>query len=203
MPRQERSLAIKPIILVCGANYSGTSMVAKLLIDNGGWVGDLDTSFSPEVPYPRYEDKFFHSFCRRVLGIEKGEHNNKEIVDYLNSLPKDKVVILKYPKAVLLANALAGVTDRQIKMVFVVRNPRVNIVSAAEKNRTELPNELTYLGSIHDLGTKYTGEYYPAIFERLLAKREVKELLGFCELKPEKIVTSAIKPSMVNYGDAS
>lgn len=203
MRLRERSLDIKPIILVCGANYSGTSMVVKLLMDNGGWSGELDKSFSVEVPYPTYENKFFQGFCSRMLEISQGGYKEEEFTEYIKKTPKDKAVILKYPKAVVLAASLMKFTERPIKMVFVIRDFLAVMKSAIVKNRSKQGDELTYYANIYDWGVYYPGDFYPAIFERILKKKEIKPLLDFCELKPEKIVTSAIKLSMVNYGNVN
>ncbi len=162
----------------------------------------MDKSFSLDVPYPRYENKFFHGFCRRMLKIEVGEYKEEEFTEYIKGTPGDKVIILKYPKAVVLAKTLMNLTERPIKMVFVIRNPCAVATSAACKNRSKQADELVYYANVYDLGVGYPGDYYPAIFERLLKKREIKRLLDFCGLHPKKIATSAIKPSMMNYGNS-
>lgn len=187
----------KPIVLVCGANYSGTSMVTKLLLDNGGWGGEFDTGYAKQTPYLKYENKELHKFARAKLRLSRDGYPTEKFVKYLNSLP-DEVVILKYPKATFIADWVFQNCDREVRMVYVLRSPRSVVRSAVAKNNTAVGDELLFYAESMEQSAKFKGEVFYVMYERTLLRRGLEPLLAFCNLPLTTM--DAIKPEMENYG---
>ena len=180
----------KPIIVICGANHSGTSMVTKLLLDNGGWTGELEAGGL----YPQYEDEDFKRFSTDMMGMTGGDGEGLR----KKELP-DKVVVFKYPSSYMTLGMLKNVFDRKMKVMYVVRNPSAVIKSTMDKTGNSSNTTFQVICSAHQFVANFDGEVKVVMFERLLQGKDVKELLSYCGLKPKEIDMTAIKPKMVRH----
>lgn len=197
---------MKPIIIVCGVNHSGTSLVAKLLIDNGGYIGETDSGPTDATPYEKYEDKVLKEYISSILQGGTGStpfappDTHTAMYKHLNELP-DKVCILKHPKAVFHLDTFDAMVPRKIKVVFVLRELYPNIESIISK--TGLSDEDAYVeySLYHYWLCKYGGSIHVTCFERILEDKgdEISRLLEFCELDANDYSKEAINTEMVTF----
>ena len=198
----------KTLIIVSGTNHSGTSAVAKFLMDNGAVSGNCESSVSDILPYQKYEDQMFVQWCTQKIGFPDAFENKKEItddmmIDYLsNDLGNADVIMLKYPKAALLLEEIekiAEAAERKLRVVWALRNPYEAITSSVEKTGNKFDQEFFYYAATWDMVTNWRGELYPVLIERLIRYEiDVDKLLQFCGLfNPSgRMETSAICPDM-------
>lgn len=105
---------MKPIIVICGANHSGTSAVAEFLHKHGAELGRTDGCMcDDERPYPTYENVMFKRWC-------KGEISDEEVRHYVSMLDRGKVYVFKYPGSYKRLNDL-DVLGRPFKVILVLR----------------------------------------------------------------------------------
>ena len=164
---------MKPIIFVVGVSNSLTSMVIKFLLNNGAYGGE----FSPERDgkYPRWENKELKMF-------EDG-HGIVRFVEYLQTLPEDKVCALKGSITAYWIRLFK--VNREIKIVYVLRNPANTIASNLEKGTGNFIRFFQRYCDFYRLMT-YPGDVLPFMAERIWY--DYKRLLEFCEL-PTDVVT--------------
>ena len=183
----------KPIILITGVPHSFTSMTVKFLLDNGGYCDD--TWDNPDWPmdYSRYESHEIQNFLNTRSKF--GEYDLKEFFD---GLPKDQVVTLKAPMLIFFINELKKFTDREIRVVFVFRNPEDIIVSSLEKskNKKSFVYYFERLSWLYRFMVQSEFPIFPLISERLFNRDPdtAKRLLDYCDLSKEEINYSSIDP---------
>jgi len=180
----------KPFILVCGMPHSYTSMVSKFLIDNGIYVKGICGSPNEKINYFKYEELEINNF------VKEGKKFRKyDLTDYFNSLPEDKVVMAKHPDVIFFGKEFTQLTNRKIKIVFVMRNPEQIIMSSMEKSKRSFIYYFEKMVWIYDFIIKSDYEVLTFMAERLL--KDGKQLLKFCELSTKDIDYSAIKPQLI------
>ena len=127
------------MIIVVGTNHSGTSAVAKLLLDNGAVSGNCESAVGEILSYQKYEDQMFVQWSTQKIGFPDAFENKKAItddmmIDYLsNDLGNADVIMLKYPKAALLLEEIEKIAEaagRELRVVWVLRKPYVAVTSS-------------------------------------------------------------------------
>lgn len=195
---------MKPIIVVCGTPHSFTSMTAKFLMDNGALNPNIWDNPDFEMPYTRNENKEIQEYL-----LKKHRFKHKDLTEFFASLPEDKLVVIKAPLLINYINELKTFTNREIKLVFVFRNPQDIILSSIEKSGKDF---IYYFERIIWNYYFLVDAEFPThvlISERLLKKDEnsARELLKFCELDHETINFGGIehkktkdrKPTYLKY----
>ena len=66
------------MIIICGANHSGTSYTAKTLLDNGFTTGKWDKNILPVLGYHTYEDLKF----REIAEVGNDKSKSKQFLYY-------------------------------------------------------------------------------------------------------------------------
>lgn len=189
---------MKDITFICSAIVSGTSMIAKVCMDHGGWFGS--TEDSSEMRYEVYENARFRQLCRNALKIDNdlnGQNLHSLFVEFFSSLPDDRKIVLKYPKAYMLLNEFKKVLGTNFKVVYVIRNPFMRAVSIQKKDGgNTVPLSLADWNDAYVFITESLTDIdvYPILFERffLEPKLEAKKLLEFVGLEYEQVDISGI-----------
>lgn len=161
-------------------------MTEKFLVDNGGYPDELynDPTLDYKFEYKRHENKRIQEYVNNRRRFKKDD-----ITEYLNSLPKDKTVTIKFPLLLYFLNEIN--IDREIKIVYVMRNPEQNIISSMEKSGKSFIYFFTKQNWVYDfiVSCKYT--VLPFMAERI--KKDGRLLLEYCELPTENIDYSSIR----------
>ncbi|KAB1062667.1 hypothetical protein [Salibacter halophilus] len=193
----------KPIILICGVPHSFTSMTANFLMNNGGYCDDTWDNPEFDLNYSRFESKELQLFLR-----DRKNFKDRDLSEFFDNLPKDKVVTLKAPMLIMFINEFEKFTDRPIKVVFVFRNPEDIILSSMNKGKKK---SFIYfferISWLYDFMVSSNLPVFTLVSERLLNKNEddARRLLDFCELNRDAIDFSTIdskktKKRKVTYG---
>lgn len=195
---------MKPIILISGAPHSFTSLIANFLIDNGGFTNNAWDNQNFDLPYSRYESKEIFEYLEKKRNFEKSD-----LIDFFNTLPEDKVITLKNPTVIFFINDIIKYTNRQVKVVFVQRNPQDIILSSMEKSKKSFIFFFERMVWMYNFILSAKVPIHILISERILLKDKdtAKSLLEFCELDFEKIDFSSInlkktkqrEPSWLKY----
>ena len=127
----------KPIIIVTGPARSYTSMVTKFLLNNGAITGMK--SFTSDGTreddrYEYHEDLFLVRLFLNKLTRFKQPHK-ESIEAYLDMFPDDKVTVFKMPMIIYFIKQLQKLTKREIRVLYVLRNPADVIMSTIDKNK--------------------------------------------------------------------
>lgn len=194
----EKSQEVKPIVIVCGAPHSMTSMVQKFLMDNGAHAHDIWENTQYQMHYNRYESKALQEFV-----MEKKAFKSSSLESFFENLAKDKVICMKAPMAAFfLEDIRAHVKDRTVRVVYVLRNPKDQIMSKIEKSSSPY-NTFSYsfelYSATYDMCAQYSYDMLPVMSERILNKNihTMKRLLEYCELYRGTIITDSITTKMV------
>lgn len=165
------------IVIIAGSNRTGTSYIAEILVNNGGYIPNIEKA---KLEYNTYEDKNFKGLTKELI---KNRYNKQKLLEFKMSLPKNKLIILKYPKASLVINKWLEIFPNA-KYIYVLRNPAKSLWKSVSK----------FGHYILPLWFKYWKEYnkgynnminirnlYIISFERLLKykKEETNKLLRF------------------------
>lgn len=189
---------MKPIIIVNGVPHSYTSGISKFLIDNGGYAKQIRENPKYDIPYSTYEEQELQEFVEK-----KKIFKDYDLKSYFDSLPEDEVVIAKEPLSIFFLDDLKKYTGRDIKVVFVMRNPEQIILSSMEKGGRSFIYHFNRICWIYDFMVDCDFPLLPFIAERV--KKDGPRLLKFCELNPDKIDYSSIrefskrKPKYIKY----
>jgi hypothetical protein len=195
---------MKPIVIITGPPQSYTSLVSKFLLDNGGYSDDLMGDPNEILDYERLESKNLEDYIKKRKWFKKGD-----LTTFFNQLPKDKVVTLKMPFIVQFINELTAFTNREIRIVYTMRNPQDTILSSMKKSGWSFIYFFERLSWYHNFVAHSTYPVFALITEQLLLKNRhtAKQLLNFCQLDPSDINFSGIdnrkivnrKPSYLQY----
>ncbi len=187
---------MKPIILVCGTPHSYTSLTSKFLIDNGGFTTHLWDNPKFDLPYSRYENKEIQDFVNDRKNFKK-----KDLTDFFKSLPTDKIVTLKAPLLILFINEIRQFTDREIKVVYVFRNPEDIVLSSMDKSGKSFIYHYEKVAWTYNFMVKCSYPVYPLVAERLILKDEytAKSLLEYCGLNHDNINFGSIDPDKLKF----
>jgi len=117
---------VKPIIIICGANHSGTSAVAEFLINHGAYAGLTDgQTCDSERPYQTYENIKFKRWCQTKIGSTLEPEfpvTDRELQNYMGlRLPENRTIVLKYPKSFACLHLLPDF-GRPVKVLCVLRS---------------------------------------------------------------------------------
>jgi len=194
---------MKPIVLVTGVPHSMTSMVTKFLLDNGGYCPDLWDDPQYDLPYSRYESYEIQKFLRK-----KWEFKNYDITKYFDSLPEDKVCVIKAPRLIEFINDI-NYSKRPIKVVYVMRNPRDIILSSIDKSGRTFDYYFNRIQSLYTFMVWCKFKQKVVISERIAQKRrfDCEDLLNYVELDSQDINFDGIdtkkigerKPTYLKY----
>lgn len=196
------------LTFIMGANYSGTSMVARVCCDNGAWMGEYTTVYDETLPYPKYESAELAKLCRTGLGIEA--HYDPEKLDelfreFFASLPIDsQSVVLKYPKAYKFIEYFRDKISLNFQIVQVLRDPYDRAESCEERMPSPyMAQAVMCLSRLQEWRDAYSKiattsvglPLYTVIFERFLAEPEIetRNLLKFIGLSTRKIDISGVE----------
>lgn len=187
----------KPIILTCGTPHSYTSMTSRFLMDNGGYCDDTWDNPKYDLNYSRYESKEIQEFV-----YNRKNFKSKDLMEFFASLPKDKIVTLKAPLLIFFINEIDKYTDREIKVVYVFRNPQDIIMSSMDKSKNK--SFIYYYEKLcwtYNFMVKCKFPVYPLVAERLLQRNEdtAKHLLEYCGLYDGDINFQSIDPNKTRY----
>ncbi|MGC9513218.1 MAG: hypothetical protein ACP5D8_06240 [Fidelibacterota bacterium] len=177
---------MKPIIIVCGVPHSFTSMVSKFLLDNGAWAKETWDNPKWEMGYSRFEDEEIQNFLKK-----RKNFRDYNLSEYFASFPSDQVAMLKAPQITFFLNELKKYTHRELKVVYVIRNPEQIILSSMEKGKKSFIYYFERIVWMYRFMAQCEYEVFPLIAERL--EKEASKLLDFCELKPKEINISSLK----------
>lgn len=135
---------MKPIIIVCGANHSKTSQLMEIIMELGKntlWVGDVSKDKHDVTPYNKYENKIFADICKPKFNLHYVKKSNETFSSFFAGLPKDKTVVLKYPKSIFVMNdIIKAAGERKVKIIYVLRDISDTIISTAIKtDKGKLP----------------------------------------------------------------
>lgn len=193
------------ITIICGAIFSGTSMIAKLCLDNGAWLGQ--TAHGDSTDYDIYENARFRQLCRNAIAIDndlKGQNLASLFSLFFNRLPKNHKIILKYPKSFYLLRFFKDSLTLDFKVVYVIRNPYTRAMSYQRK--TNIPNFAVALQEWNEAYLYLTQQtidldVYPLLYERFFVEPllETKKLFSFIGLQPDIIDISAIDTSKKHF----
>ncbi|WP_419663761.1 uncharacterized protein Dvar_39810 [Desulfosarcina variabilis str. Montpellier] len=179
----------RKIIIVCGVNHSGTSCVAKLLIDNGADPGEYDATILENTPYVKYENIYFKNCCIEMAKIQSlvaPKNSIKKFVEYLkheDSKQSKKPLVLKYPKSVYCLPELSQIIGKdRMRCVFVMRNTLDLVSSNVKKTKVNANIIFHYYNSTYTALTQYTGDVFITAFERIRVGLDQKMLLEYCGL---------------------
>ncbi|WP_155309673.1 hypothetical protein [Desulfosarcina ovata] len=173
-----------PIIIVCGMNHSGTSCIAKFLVDNGAYPGEYDISKNEPTPYIKYENTYFKNCCIELIKIPalKAPSNSVEkFINYINKQSLNTPIILKYPKSVYCLNTLSEIVGmNRVRTVFVMRNVVDAVQSNMNKTNASAQRMFQYYNSTYQALLSYKGEVFITAFERIRIGLDTKNLLQYC-----------------------
>lgn len=128
---------MNPVIIVCGPNHSKTSQLMEILIEmknDNFWFGDVSDDTHAVTPYKKYENKEFIDICKPTFNKNYVKRGNKTFKKFFAGLPKDKTVILKYPKSIFLMNDIKkAVGKRELRIIYVFRDINDVVISSAIK----------------------------------------------------------------------
>lgn len=194
----------KPIIIVCGAPYSFTSMICKILLSNGAISGDVQDRIYTDIPYDRFEDQEFLKYIRNKQNFKVA--NKDRLIKHIGLFPDDRTVILKAPMAALFLNDLSDISNRPIRVVYVLRNPVFNIMSTMEKSGRSFIWSFNRYCAIYQACVDCNIDLLTLLSERVQKGNlyEIKRLLEYCELSTDNpdlsdIDVSKIKTREFNY----
>lgn len=178
---------MRRVILVVGPNHSGTSAIAKLLLNNGGITGELDGVHNESIPYNRYEDKFFRAYCRDILRIESTPDDTEHLDRYMDriDIPGDKFLVFKYPKAALIIQNVFHDIDFDkfdVRLVYCLRNYSDVLMSDTLKAKTTPVRVAELNDRIYRFAMSASIPVHIACYERILVKDEIhaNEIMNFC-----------------------
>ena len=158
-------------------------MVAKFFIDNGAIMGNKSLDMGT---YERYEDLFIYDlFLRKKLHFT---HINRESIRYyLKMFPDDKVIIIKAPMLIYFVEDLQKLTEREIKVLYVLRNPADVIASTIEKNsKINFMQAFDRYCGCYDMCSTLLFDTYILMAERLRTWEEMRRVLNWAGLNPIK-----------------
>lgn len=180
---------MKPIILVTGIPQSYTSVVSKFLLDNGGYSNDLMGDPNEVLPYERFESKNLEAYIQKRKWFKQAD-----LTEFFNELPTDQVVTLKMPFIIQFINDLDNYTQREIRVVYIVRNPQDAILSSMKKSGRSFIYFFERLVWYHNFIANCKFPVYTLIPEHILLKHPFtsKALLDYCGLNSEDISFSGI-----------
>ncbi|MCB0823380.1 MAG: hypothetical protein KDC09_11830 [Bacteroidales bacterium] len=195
---------MKPIIIITGPPQSYTSLVSKFLLDNGGYSEDLMGDPNEVLNYERFESKNLEDFIKQKKWFKKGD-----LTDFFASLPADQVITLKMPFIVQFLDELKNFTDREIRIVYAIRNPQDTILSSIKKSGWSFIYFFERLSWYHNFIAHTRLPVFALITEQLLLKNEhtARQLLSFCSLEKTEINFTGIdhgkvvhrKPTYIQY----
>ena len=177
---------MKPFIVVCGVPHSFTSMISKFLIDNGAY--SKETWDNPEYNdrnYSRHEDVEIQEFVNKRKDFK--EH---DLTEYFASFPTDKICMAKAPRAAFYLNEFKKFTNREIKVIYVMRNPEQVIISSMEKGPKSFIFYFERINWMYKFIVDCEYEVLPVIAERI--KQDGKRILDYCGLSNDNIDYSSI-----------
>lgn len=195
----------KKVTFICSASMSGTSMVAKVMFDNGAWSGDLK-DYS-EGGYEIYENERFRQLCRNCLRIDRdlGDQDFMQLFsEFFKSLPENENIVLKYPKSFNLMEAFIKFFGHRLDMriIYVIRNIYQRAISYQE--RTEVKN---FAAGLYEWNAAYLAlakvplPLYTVLWEHIfiMPEDEVSRLLTFAGIQFEELDLSAIDQSQRHF----
>lgn len=159
------------MIIVCGPNHSGTSLVAKTLLDNGFETRNYSKDNAPRLDYITYEDLKFRNICVAL--------NKKQTPDfhYLKSLKGEKLFV-KYPSAVLHLDRLIVEIPDEVKVVFCTRDIESNIKSFMKKTGQSKDYSREHIMARHKAIENFNGNVYSCPYD---GEIDTISLLEFCK----------------------
>ncbi|MCF8368130.1 MAG: hypothetical protein K9G76_03750 [Bacteroidales bacterium] len=195
---------MKPIIIITGIPQSYTSLVSKFLIDNGGYSDDLMGEPNETLQYERFESKNLDEYIQKRKWFK-----HADLTEFFKSLPTDQVITLKMPFIIQFINDLDKYTSREIRVIYIVRNPQDAILSSMKKSGRSFIYYFERLVWYHNFITNCKFPVFTLIPEHILLKNKftAQSLLEFCQLKTEKINFSGVdntkiqerKPTYLRY----
>lgn len=190
----------KPIIIICGAPHSMTSMISNFLLDNGAATGEIYDEPLENIQYSRYEDKVFKEYVRGKMSLKPSR-----LDEYFDKFPTAETVILKMPMSAYFLDDIKNYTKRKLKVVYVLRNPQNVILSSMEKTGKDFIYFFNRYISIYAFCATSDLEIFPVMAERIAQKKmdHIKRLLDFCELKPANINLNSLNTKMIKSRKAN
>jgi hypothetical protein len=119
---------------------------------------------------------------------------------FFESLP-DRVVVLKYPTAGFFVEDIQKQTDREVRVVYCLRNPLDNLISMSQKRDKPVEYFLLRSAGMYDEIAGFP-RVFPVLTEQLLLKNEfvAGELLKYCSLSTESINFAGLEPPKKKKG---
>lgn len=191
------STVLNPILLVTGVPHSFTSAVSNFLLDNGAVTVDLtEHDTSERANYRKYESRELIEYTQERMKFRKSD-----LTKYFSKIPDNQVVLLKYPLAIWFSEEIQSFTERPVKVVFVMRNPRDIIASNIEKSGTSFIYNFERTSWLYAKMASCELPTFTLISERLLQGDQglAKRLLNFCSLDTGNVSFESIDPSKIQY----
>ena len=195
---------MKPIIIIAGVPQSYTSIISKFLLDNGASQDDNDLMGDPGdvLDYERFESKSLEEYVKKRRGFKHGN-----LSEFFESLPENKVVVLKLPFILQFINELDQFTNREIRLIYAQRNPQDTILSSMSKVKKSNPkNEkfdfIYYFERIvwyYNFMVECKFPTFSLITEKLLKQDQYtsEALLKFCKLDTTNVNYRSIDSSRI------
>lgn len=174
------------VIVVCGVNHSGTSYIAKFLMENGAEPGEYDPTILQRTPYVKYENIYFKNCCLEMIKIPDlvaPENSVKKFVEFMTNHKGDVPLLLKYPKSVYCLSELSKIIGKErMRTVFVMRNTLDIVESNVKKTKVPAKNIFQYYNSTYKALVQYSGTVFITAFERIREGYDRDLLLDYCGL---------------------
>jgi hypothetical protein len=190
------------LTFIMGANYSGTSMVARVCHDNGAWMGNYTTGYDETLPYDKYESSELAMLCRTGLGFE-WHYDPAKLEDlfreFFASLPVEtEAVVLKYPKSYAFIPDFRDKYGLKFQIVQVLRDPVDRAAFCCKQIPGFAPQTAIdmWRDAYSSIATTAVGiPLYTVLYERFLVEPliETRNLLKFIGLPTRKIDISGIE----------
>jgi len=162
-------------------------MISSFILDNGAYANEIWDNPKYHLSYTRLEERELQNFVSK-----KTKFKDYDLKNYFASLPTDRVAMAKAPLATFFINDLAKYTKREIKVIYVIRNPEQIILSSIEKSNKSFIFYFERIAWMYRFMVDCQFEVLPVIAERI--KKDGKKILEYCELPSDNINYDSIKP---------
>lgn len=185
----------KPIIIVCGMPQSYTSAITRFLWKNGARLYHEKSNFTAALPYDKFESAELEDYVARRWKFQ----TPPDMTDFFARMP-DETIVLKYPTIFWFLHSIRRFTDRELRIVWCVRNPIKNLMSCNDKNGWGYERNSAKYSYAWEAMLKT--DCHICFTERILAHNDkaARDLLDYCGLAPDEINYDGIRQRKPKVG---